>query len=126
MELRWPSGQSAKVELQDFNLKRARGPMTEERLVLAELLEKAGGLPRPYPRHPPRRAAAAHPEAAAGQLFPAIPGSPQELGEGADRGGLRRAEAFAEVYPVYHCDRRFTTGACLLPQSVPWAATPIG
>jgi hypothetical protein len=24
--------------------------MTEERLVLAELLEKAGGLPRPYPR----------------------------------------------------------------------------
>src|ERR1700751_4875954 len=24
--LRWPSGQSAKVELQDFNLKRARGP----------------------------------------------------------------------------------------------------
>ena len=42
MELRWRSGQSAKVELQDFNLKRARGPMTEERLVLAELLEKAG------------------------------------------------------------------------------------
>jgi putative transposase len=30
------------VELEDFNLKHARGPMTEERLVLAELLEKAG------------------------------------------------------------------------------------
>jgi putative transposase len=29
------------VELEDFNLKHARGPMTEERLVLAEL-EKAG------------------------------------------------------------------------------------
>ena len=26
VELRWPSGQAAKVELQDFNLKRARGP----------------------------------------------------------------------------------------------------
>src|ERR1700755_2268956 len=26
VSLRWPSGQSAKVELQDFNLKRARGP----------------------------------------------------------------------------------------------------
>src|SRR6266480_1647078 len=26
VELRWPSGQSAKVELRDFNLKRARGP----------------------------------------------------------------------------------------------------
>ena len=42
MSLRWPSGQATKVELHDFNLKRARGPMTEERLVLAELLEKAG------------------------------------------------------------------------------------
>lgn len=41
--MRWPSGRSAKVELQDFNLRRERDPMTEERLVLAELLEK--GLP---------------------------------------------------------------------------------
>jgi hypothetical protein len=30
------------VELQELNLKHARGAMTEERLVLAELLEKAG------------------------------------------------------------------------------------
>jgi Transposase, Mutator family len=42
--------------------------------------------PRPHARHPARRAAAAHPEIAARQLFPAVPGSPQELGEGADRG----------------------------------------
>src|SRR5438067_4428731 len=39
--LRWPSAQSAKVELQTSTWS-ARGPMTEERLVLAELLEKAG------------------------------------------------------------------------------------
>ena len=26
MQLRWPSGRSAKVELEDFNLKHARGP----------------------------------------------------------------------------------------------------
>src|ERR1700751_5287188 len=101
--------------------------MTEERLVLAELLEKAGDgdflravaeavlqllmetdvegadrrralraqrradhlaqwLPRPHPRHPAWRAAAAHPEVAAGQLFPTVSRSSQELGEGADRG----------------------------------------
>src|SRR5215469_1229382 len=74
--------------------------MTEERLVLAELLEKAGDgdflravaeavaqwLPRPQPRHPARRLAIAHPKAAPGQLFPAISGSPQELREGAGRG----------------------------------------
>src|SRR5438046_7199431 len=41
VELRWPSGQSANGGVADFNLKRTRGPMTEERLVLAELLEKA-------------------------------------------------------------------------------------
>ena len=39
--MRWPSAQSAKVELQDFNLERERTD-DEERLVLAELLEKAG------------------------------------------------------------------------------------
>ena len=38
-------------------------------------------------------AAAAHPQAAAGQLLPALPGAPQDLGEGAgggDPGGLDR------------------------------------
>jgi len=84
--------------------------MTEERLVLAELLEKAGDgdflrtwrkrccncwwrvtgavwaqrrarhlaqrLPRPFPRHSARRTAAAHPQAAARQLFPAVSRSP--------------------------------------------------
>jgi hypothetical protein len=40
--MRWPSDQTAKVELRDFNRKEREDPMTEERLVLAELLEKAG------------------------------------------------------------------------------------
>jgi hypothetical protein len=43
MWLRWPSGQSAKVELRDFNLKRARGPDDEAaiiRLIGAVLLEQ--------------------------------------------------------------------------------------
>src|SRR5499426_683150 len=35
-------GPGGKVELRDFNLNRGEDPMTEERLVLAELLEKAG------------------------------------------------------------------------------------
>ena len=35
-------GPSAKVELQNFDLKPREDAMTEERLVLAELLEKAG------------------------------------------------------------------------------------
>src|SRR6185503_6590865 len=38
----WPSALSAKVELRDFNPGRERIPMTEERLALSELLEKAG------------------------------------------------------------------------------------
>jgi transposase-like protein len=41
--LRWSSVRSAKVELQDFDLKHVEDAMTEDRLVLAELLEKAGG-----------------------------------------------------------------------------------
>src|SRR5712691_1415225 len=40
--VRWPSGQSAKVELQDFNLKRARGPEDRREIGAGELLEKAG------------------------------------------------------------------------------------
>ena len=40
--MRWPSGQSAKVELQDFNLKRARGPEDRREIGAGELLEKAG------------------------------------------------------------------------------------
>src|SRR5215471_3607537 len=40
--LRWSSARSAKVELQQTSTWSLRGPMTEERLVLAELLEKAG------------------------------------------------------------------------------------
>ena len=107
--------------------------MTEERLVLADLLEKAGdgdflravaeavlqllmesdvegaiGAGR-YERSGERTTwrngyrdrtldtawlvAAAHPEIAAGELLPAVFGSSQELGEGADRsdpGGLDR------------------------------------
>ena len=92
--------------------------MTEERLALSELLEKAGDgdflrtvaeavlqllmeadvegligagryersgerlelpqrLPRPRARHPAGLAAAADPEAAAGQLLPAVPGGPE-------------------------------------------------
>jgi hypothetical protein len=49
---RWPSSRSAKVDLQDFYLENANhrlirsatreDPTTEERLVLAEFLEKAG------------------------------------------------------------------------------------
>jgi len=39
---RWSSGSPAKVELQDFDLKRGGDPVTEERFVLAELLEKVG------------------------------------------------------------------------------------
>jgi Transposase, Mutator family len=41
---------------------------------------------RDRPRHPAWRAAIADPEAAARLLFPAVSRSPQELGEGADRG----------------------------------------
>ena len=43
------------------------------------------------PGHAARQPAAAHPEAAAGQLLPALPRAPQDLGEGAgggDPGGL--------------------------------------
>ena len=42
--------------------------------------------PRSSARYPARFAAAADPEATAGQLFPAVPGSTEGFGEGADRG----------------------------------------
>jgi hypothetical protein len=42
VSLRWPLGETAKVELQRLQPEAREDPMTEERLVLAELLEKAG------------------------------------------------------------------------------------
>ncbi len=38
--------------------------------------------PRPHARHAARRPAAAHPEAPAGQLLPALPGAQEDLREG--------------------------------------------
>lgn len=39
---RWSPGRSAKVELRRFTLTLTEGPMTEERMALAELVQKAG------------------------------------------------------------------------------------
>src|SRR5690606_1456498 len=43
--------------------------------------------PGPHARYPARADAAAHPEAAAGVLLPALPGAAQDLQEGAGGGG---------------------------------------
>src|SRR6266852_843771 len=39
---RWSSGRSVPVELPDFNRERRESPMTEDRMALAELLQKSG------------------------------------------------------------------------------------
>ena len=38
----WSLGGSAKVELRDFTLKPTEDPMTDDRMALAELLQKSG------------------------------------------------------------------------------------
>lgn len=62
---------------------RRRGP---DRRLAARALGRPAQLPqrlsRPGPGHPPRPPAAAHPQAAPGQLLPAVPRAPQDDREG--------------------------------------------
>jgi hypothetical protein len=75
---------------------RERGGGCDRRRALRaqrRSVDLAQRLPRPHARHAAGSAEPAHPEAADGQLFPALPRGPQDDGEGAglgDPGGLDR------------------------------------